>query len=91
MKYVYPAIFTPEDGGYLARFPDIEGCYTDGDTLAEAIETARDALSLMLCGMEDRGTELPNPSEMKNIATENEEFVSLIEADTTAYRKKRTI
>lgn len=26
-KYVYPAIFTPEqDGGYSVYFPDLEGC-----------------------------------------------------------------
>ena len=33
-KYVYPAIFTSEpDGGYSVYFPDMEGCYTCGDTL----------------------------------------------------------
>lgn len=34
MKYVYPAIFTPEeDGGYSVLFTDFESCYTCGDTL----------------------------------------------------------
>ena len=37
-KYVYPAIFTSEpDGGYSVYFPDLEGCYTCGDTLADAL------------------------------------------------------
>jgi hypothetical protein len=41
----------------------------------------------MLCGIEDRGAAIPEPSGIKSIATENDDFVSLIEADTTAYRK----
>ncbi len=30
-KYVYPAVFTPEDGGmFSVNFPDIENCFTCG-------------------------------------------------------------
>ena len=50
-KYVYPAIFTSEpDGGYSVYFPDLEGCYTCGDTLADALFMAEDALALILYG-----------------------------------------
>ena len=57
-KYVYPAIFTPEEsGGYSVRFPDVKNCFTDGDTLAEALTNAEDALCLMLYDLEQaRGT-----------------------------------
>ena len=42
-KYIYPAIFTPEkDGGYSINFPDLEGCYTYGDDLADGMEMAKD-------------------------------------------------
>ena len=52
-KYVYPAIFTSEpDGGYSVYFPDLEGCYTCGDTLADALFMAEDALALILYGYE---------------------------------------
>ena len=38
-KYVYPAIFTPEENGtYSIVFPDLEGCYTCGDDLEDGIE-----------------------------------------------------
>ena len=48
MKYVYPAIFHPEkEGGFSIFFPDIEGCYTQGDTMVEAVEMAEDALNLI--------------------------------------------
>ena len=39
-KYCFPAVFTPEDGGYSVDFPDLEGCYTCGDSLPEALEMA---------------------------------------------------
>ena len=54
MKYVYPAIFHPEkEGGFSIFFPDIEGCYTQGDTMVEAVEMAEDALNLMLWDKEE--------------------------------------
>ena len=46
MKYVYPAVFTPEDGKMLVSVPDLKGCHTFGDDLAEAIEMAVDAARL---------------------------------------------
>ena len=37
-KYVYPAIFTPEGKGlFSVEFPDLEGCYTSGDNLQDAL------------------------------------------------------
>lgn len=48
-KYTYPAVFNKEpEGGYTIYFPDIEGCYTQADDVAEGIENAGDALCLML-------------------------------------------
>ena len=48
-KYVYPAIFTPEeDGKYSINFPDIDGCYTCGDDLADGMNMAQDALKQQL-------------------------------------------
>jgi len=36
---VHPA----EEGGYWAEVPALPGCVTEGDTLAETLENARDA------------------------------------------------
>ena len=33
----YPAVFHPEAEGYSVSIPDIEGCFTQGDTLEEAV------------------------------------------------------
>lgn len=44
--YVYQAVLTPdEDGGYDVEFPSLPGCFTCGDTIAEAAEQSVDAAS----------------------------------------------
>ena len=58
-KYAYPAIFTKEENGYSVAFPDIEGCFTSGATLPEAMELAEDALCLMLYDREEDGEPIP--------------------------------
>ena len=89
MKYAYPAIFTfdKEEDVYYVSFPDIKNCFTDGKTLAEALENGEDVLTLMLCQMEDDGVEIKAPSDVRTIAQKENETVSLVFADTTKYRR----
>lgn len=94
MKYLYPAIFTLDmtdenypNGVYLVDFPDISGCFTDGETLNEAYSMAEDALTLKLCSLEDIKQEIPKPTDIKDIKCNKNSFVSLISADTFIYRK----
>lgn len=88
MKYLYPAIFHPEEeGGYSVFFPDIEGCFTQGESLEEAVDMAEDALNLVLWDMEERKETIPAPSTVKNIKLERDEWVVFVKADTLAYRK----
>ena len=87
-KYVYPAIFSPsEDGGFTVSFPDVSGCYTEGDTLAEAIEQAKDALCLMLYDLEEREESIPVPTRINDVVTESGDIVSIVACDTLEYRK----
>lgn len=87
-RYVYPAVFTPdEDGGYSVNFPDVESCYTCGDDLADAIFMAEDILALVLYQYEKEGIPIPEPSSTSDIQLRDGEFVNLVSADTTAYRK----
>jgi predicted RNase H-like HicB family nuclease len=46
----YRAILTPdlEAGGYTVEVPELPGCLTEGDSLAEAKRMARDAIELWL-------------------------------------------
>lgn len=87
MKYAYPAIFAKEESGFSIRFPDVDGCFTSAETLAEGIELASDALCLMLYDMEERGEEIPAASETKDVQTVEGEFVTLVACDTLEYRE----
>ena len=88
-KYAYPAVFTPErGGGYSVYFPDIEGCYTQGDYMADAIFMAEDALELMLYEYEEGNKEMPKASDLQKIKSNEGEIVSYVSADTLKYRKR---
>lgn len=87
-KYVYPAIFEKEaEGGYSVYFPDVDGCYTQGDDLAEAIENAKDALCLVLYDREENGEDIKQASNINEIKTNETSFATLISVDTIEYRR----
>ena len=86
-KYTYPAVFEKEQaGGYTIHFPDIEGCYTQAEDIAEGIEKAGDALCLMLYELEKQGRPIPNCSDIKEIETGTDDIITLIACDTRFYR-----
>lgn len=86
MKMAFPVVFTKLEDGYAAYVPDME-INTQGDSLAEAIEMARDAIGLMGIDMEDDGKEIPKPSEPDNIKLASGEFISMVDIDFAAYRR----
>lgn len=87
-KYSYPAVFTPEpEGGYSINFPDLEGCFTQGDDMTEALMMAEDVLALVLYGYETDGREIPVPSSPDKFSSTDGKFVNYIACDTLAYRK----
>lgn len=88
MKYVYPAVFTPEDGGYSVLFPDLEGCYTCGDDLKDALYMAEDVLAFTLFDYEKEKRDIPTPSERAAISLKKGEFVNYIACDTLGYQKR---
>lgn len=81
-KYVFPAVFTQEENGYSVKFPDVECCYTDADTLPEALERAEDVLQMMLADVEDEGKTIPTPTPIKDIQTDSRSFVVPVLCDT---------
>ena len=67
MKMVYPVVFTNLGDGYMAYVPDLD-INTQGDTLAEAIDMARDAIGLVGIDMQDDGKRVPEPSALASIS-----------------------
>nr|DAR39774.1 MAG TPA: hypothetical protein [Caudoviricetes sp.] len=87
-KYVYPAVFTPEEnGGYSVFFPDLEGCYTCGDDLKDALFMAEDALTFVMYDHEKDGVKIPQVSAIKDISLETGEFVNYVACDTAEYAR----
>lgn len=88
-KVFYPAVFHQEEvGGFSVFFPDLLGCVTEGNTLAEAVDMAEDALGIYLYTLKEDKEEAPPPSNPADIKTEGRDFVSLIEYDEVAYLKR---
>lgn len=86
MKNVYPVVLIPDKNGYSVRIPDFD-IMTQGADTAEAIEMARDAISLMGVQYQDDGLPLPDASGLTSISHSPEELVTLVDVDFTAYRK----
>ena len=85
-KYSYPAVFTPEDNGaYSINFPDLEGCYTCGDSLDDGILMAEDILSFVLYNYENEGKMIPRPSIPSEISLEEKELINFIACDPLSY------
>ncbi len=97
MKQVYPTFIAEHKGDFLVYVPDME-IYTEGKSVAEAIEMARDAIGLKGIDLEDDGKELPNPSTMNDaigkakadteIFDYSKGMLTLVDIDFSEYRRK---
>ncbi len=83
-KIFYPAVFHPEEVGYSVSVPDLDGCFTQGDDMNEAVAMTQEAMGLML---EDYKV-YPKPSNPKNVQTELGDFVVMIQFDQESYKKQ---
>lgn len=88
MKIIYPVVIT-ETGknDYFVEVPDME-IATQGESVENSIDMARDAICLMAVDMADDSKKLPAPSDIAAISAKNPNaIVTLVDADVTAYRK----
>lgn len=95
VKIIYPAVFHEEDGSYWVEFPDLDGCFSDGDSIVEALENAKEALALYCTAtLEDRKM-LPAATPVRDIDMPEDGFVSIVEAElvskSRAVKKTLTI
>ena len=62
--YRFPVVIEKDADGYYAFCPDLQGCYTQGDTYEEALRNIEDSIRLHI---EDRlasGEEIPQQRRM---------------------------
>ena len=101
MKQVYPTfILNTNDGSehpFLVCVPDLN-IFTEGDSFADAIEMARDAIGLAGISMEDNKQDIPEPSEqsgaLKKVQQDTEivdfskGILTYVDVDFSEYRRK---
>lgn len=97
MKRAYPTFIAQCENDYLVYVPDMD-IYTEGSSLTDAIEMARDAIGLKGIDFEDDGKELPEASDyaaaIARAKEDSEDFnytqgtLTLVDVDFSEYRKK---
>ena len=90
-KYIYPVCIYPGDvSGYTVTVPDLPGCVTEGETIAEALEQAVDVASGWVLDELEDGKKAPAPSAVESVKADEYEggFVSVVMLDIDAYAEK---
>ena len=97
MKQVYPTFIVKDGKDYLVSVPDME-IFTEGSSLADAIEMARDAIGAAVISMEDHNEIVPEPSSeadaLKLVSNDTDivdftkGILTYVDVDFSEYRRK---
>ena len=60
-------IMPAEEGGYTIEVPSLPGCYSQGETIAEAIANIQEAIALYVEVLEEDGKPIPEDSHLQII------------------------
>ena len=90
MKLIYPACFYKDEDtdDYAVEVPDLPGCATGGNTLADAVLMGIDAASGWILTELEEGRPVPAASAIDAVRPEQGGFVSLLVLDMDAYAEK---
>jgi len=62
--YRFLVVIEKDKDGYFAFTPELQGCYSQGDTYEETLENIRDAIRLHVEDRLDGGEEVPQPESV---------------------------
>lgn len=57
--YKFSVVIEKDSDGYFALCPELQGCYTQGDTYEEVSENIKDAIRLHIEDRIDSGEDIP--------------------------------
>jgi Uncharacterized conserved protein len=63
-SYRFSVVIERDKDGYFAFCPELQGCYSQGDTYEEALENISDAIHLHLEDKLESGEEIPQPESV---------------------------
>ena len=87
-RYFYPAVFTYEPNQEIAVvFPDLD-CATSGVNEDDALLSARELLGCVLCGLEEDGEPIPQPTQLCDIKMQPNERVVLVDVYMPSVRER---
>ena len=81
MNITYPALCHYEDGGYWCEFPDLKGCFSQGDSVQEILDNAKEALECHTEYFLENNLDFPPASEITSLHAEGKDFLTYITAD----------
>ena len=61
LRYEIVLYWSDEDKAYIAEVPELPGCMSDGETYAEAVANAEDAMRAWIETARELGREIPVP------------------------------
>ena len=59
--YKLELVKDPDEGGFVASYPELKGCITCADTAEGAVDAAKDAKRVWLEAASEDGYEIPDP------------------------------
>lgn len=66
--YRYVVVLKPtvyeDETGFTVSVPSLPGCITEGDTVQQALDNAREAIQAYLLSLRDRGLPIPPSDEV---------------------------
>ena len=62
--YRFSVVVEKDQDGYFAFCPELQGCYTQGETYEEALENIKDAVRLHVEDRIEAGEEIPQPESI---------------------------
>ncbi|MDY3983450.1 MAG: type II toxin-antitoxin system HicB family antitoxin [Veillonellaceae bacterium] len=91
MQFIYPAIIHQENDGFWAEFPDLEGTFTQGDSLNEIMTNATEAMELTVLELLENSKSLPKATEVNSVRHDKQSFVTLIQSDIDLAKNSKSI
>ncbi len=62
--YRVSVVIEKDKAGYYAFCPELQGCYTQGDTYEEVLDNIKDAIQLHVADRIEGGEEIPQPESI---------------------------